>query len=149
VVGLGRPREWPRQAELLEYLETDSYQVRGRTVHLSGEAKSLAMSSGDKEAEQVAVAHRSDQEWRGQAGEDAAVRVLCHQPGRLSQARLHLAYTLESVGVGAYNGDGPSLANKKLLAAAGSIVQVEARHAAAIAVLTGSKITPNGAFDKS
>jgi Ferritin-like domain len=56
---------------------------------------------------------------------------------------------LENVGVGAYNGDGPWLTNKKLLAAAGSIVQVEARHAAAIAVLTGAKITLNGALDKS
>ena len=36
---------------------------------------------------------------------------------------------------------------KALLGAAGSIVQVEARHAATIAVLTGEKITPNGAFD--
>jgi Ferritin-like domain len=61
---------------------------------------------------------------------------------------LKLAYTLENVGVGAYNGAGPSLTNKALLAAAGSIVQVEARHAASIAVLTGGKITPNGAFDK-
>jgi hypothetical protein len=61
---------------------------------------------------------------------------------------LKLAYTLENVGVGAYNGAGPSFTNKALLAAAGSIVQVEARHAASIAMLTGSKITPNGAFDK-
>ena len=61
---------------------------------------------------------------------------------------LKLAYVLENTGVGAYNGAGPSLTNKQLLAAAGSIVQVEARHAAAIALLTGAKITPNGAFDK-
>ena len=61
---------------------------------------------------------------------------------------LKLAYALENVGVGAYNGAGPSLKSKALLAAAGSIVQVEARHAASIAVLTSEKITPNGAFDK-
>jgi hypothetical protein len=61
---------------------------------------------------------------------------------------LKLAYVLENTGVGAYNGAGPALGNKMLLAAAGSIVQVEARHAAAIAVLTGAKITPTGAFDK-
>ena len=30
----------------------------------------------------------------------------------------------------------------------GSIVQIEARHAASIALLTGAKITPDGAFDK-
>ena len=44
---------------------------------------------------------------------------------------------LENTGVGAYNGAGPSLTSKQLLAAAGSIVQVEARHAAAIALLIG------------
>ena len=57
---------------------------------------------------------------------------------------LKLAYALENTGVGAYNGAGPSLRNKALLAAAGSIVQVEARHAASIAVLTGRRSRPTG-----
>jgi hypothetical protein len=61
---------------------------------------------------------------------------------------LKLAYVLENTGVGAYNGAGPLLKNPAYLAAAGSIVQVEARHAAAIAGLTGGSITPDGAFDK-
>jgi hypothetical protein len=50
--------------------------------------------------------------------------------------------------VGAYNSAGPSLSDKAILAAAGPIVQVEARDAASIAVLTNKSITPNGAFDK-
>ncbi len=61
---------------------------------------------------------------------------------------LKLAYVLENTGVGAYNGAGPALTTPAYLAAAGSIVQVEARHAAAIALLTGGLITPDGAFDK-
>jgi hypothetical protein len=61
---------------------------------------------------------------------------------------LSLAYVLENTGVGAYNGAGPSLKSKALLAAAGSIVQVEARHAAAIGLLTGMSVVPNGGFDK-
>jgi Ferritin-like domain len=61
---------------------------------------------------------------------------------------LKLAYVLENTGVSAYNGAGPSLVDKAYLAAAGSIVQVEARHAASIAILTGMSITPSGAFDK-
>ena len=35
-----------------------------------------------------------------------------------------------------------------MLAAAGSIVQIEARHAAAINLLIGKSPTPNGGFDK-
>jgi hypothetical protein len=61
---------------------------------------------------------------------------------------LKLAYTLENVGVGAYNGAAPSISNPAILAAAGSIVQVEARHAAAIGLLVRKPVTPDGAFDK-
>ena len=61
---------------------------------------------------------------------------------------LKLAYVLENTGVGAYNGAGPALKNPAYLAAAGSIVQVEARHAAAIGLLTGQSVTPDGGFDK-
>ena len=45
---------------------------------------------------------------------------------------LKLAQTFEDTGVSAYNGAAPAIKSKEVLAAAGSIVQVEARHAAAI-----------------
>ncbi len=61
---------------------------------------------------------------------------------------LKLAYVLENTGVGAYNGAGPAIQNVALLAAAGSIVQVEARHAATIGLLTGRFVVPNGGFDE-
>jgi hypothetical protein len=61
---------------------------------------------------------------------------------------LALASVLENTGVGAYNGAGPSLSSKKVLAAAGSIVQIEARHAAAIDLLIGQSPTPNQGFDR-
>lgn len=48
---------------------------------------------------------------------------------------LGTADVFENLGVAAYNGAGPLLKNVKYLAAAGSIVSVEARHAAAIADL--------------
>ena len=53
----------------------------------------------------------------------------------------------EDLGVGAYNGAGPKIKDKKILASAGSIVQIEGRHAGAIRFLNGEKIAPSP-FDK-
>lgn len=128
----------------LEYLESTFYQVKGRSVGLSGPAKALAAEFGDEEADHVAALSKAI----SAAGGKPVKAPSFSFPVTDQSSFLKLAYTLENVGVGAYNGAGPSLMNKKYLAVAGSIVQVEARHAAAIALLTGSAITPNGAFDK-
>lgn len=128
----------------LEYLETDFYQQKGKTVGLSGQAKSLAKSFGDEEAEHVAALTKAITA----SGGKPVKKPTFVFPGKDEKSFLKLAYVLENTGVGAYNGAGPSLQSKALLAAAGSIVQIEARHAASIAVLTGMSITPNGAFDK-
>ena len=128
----------------LEYLETDFYKTKGKTVGLSGEAKTLASLFGDEEAQHVAALTKAI----SAAGGTPVKKPTFSFPVTNQASFLKLAYTLENVGVGAYNGAGPSLISKAYLAAAGSIVQVEARHAAAIALLTEAKITPNGAFDK-
>jgi hypothetical protein len=128
----------------LEYLEANFYQVKGRSVGLSGTAKTLAMEFGDEEADHVGALSKAI----SAAGGKPVKAPMFSFPVTDQKSFLKLAYTLENVGVGAYNGAGPSLVNKQYLAAAGSIVQVEARHAAAIALLTESAITPNGAFDK-
>jgi hypothetical protein len=128
----------------LEYLETAFYKVKGKSVGLSGEAKALASSFGDEEAEHVAALTKAITA----AGGKPAKKPTFVFPVSNAASFLKLAYVLENTGVGAYNGAGPSLMNKQYLAAAGSIVQVEARHAASIALLTGSMITPDGAFDK-
>jgi hypothetical protein len=129
----------------LEYLETNFYQVKGKAVHLSGEAKTLAKLFGDEESEHVTALTGAIKK---SGGKPVAMPQFAF-PVTDQAGFLKLAYTLENVGVGAYNGAGPSLTSKALLAAAGSIVQIEARHAASIAVLTGAKITPNGAFDRA
>jgi len=127
----------------LEYLETNFYQVKGKTVGLSGEAKSLAALFGSEEMQHVGALTQAIK----QGGGTPVKMPTFVFPVTNETTFLSLAYTLENVGVGAYNGAGPALKNKALLAAAGSIVQVEARHAASIALLTGKAITPTGAFD--
>ncbi|HEX2282815.1 MAG TPA: ferritin-like domain-containing protein [Thermomicrobiales bacterium] len=59
-----------------------------------------------------------------------------------SQGFLATAATLENVGVAAYDGAGQFLQSQDLLTAAGSIVAVEARHAAYLNLLTGTSPFP-------
>ena len=59
-----------------------------------------------------------------------------------AQSFLMTAATLENVGVAAYDGAGAAIQNKDLLTAAGSIVAVEARHAAYLNVVTGTSPFP-------
>jgi len=128
----------------LEYLETNFYKHKAKTVGLSGEAKALAGVFAEQEQQHVDALIKAIQG----AGATPAKKPTFVFPVTDQASFLKLAYVLENTGVGAYNGAGPSLQNKAYLAAAGSIVQVEARHAAAIGLLTGQAVTPYGGFDK-
>jgi hypothetical protein len=132
-------------ALMLEYLETDFYQSKGRRIGLSGKARSYARSFGAEEAEHVAALTKAIKA----AGGKPVKKPTFSFPVSDQKSFLKLAYTLENVGVGAYNGAGPLLKSKELLIAAGEIVQIEARHAATVAVITHQPITPHGAFDKA
>lgn len=60
------------------------------------------------------------------------------------------SYTFENEGVHAYSGQAGNLASPKFLAAAASILTVEARHAAVIGIIatnSGKGIVPDGPFD--
>ncbi len=61
---------------------------------------------------------------------------------------LDLLITVEETGINAYQGAAGFIQNKDILAAAGSIMQVEARHTALIRVLRGVDPVPD-AFTKS
>lgn len=61
---------------------------------------------------------------------------------------INLSRVFENVGVGAYLMAAPAISSKGILAAAGSILTIEARHAGYLDALTGMPLSPNGAFDK-
>jgi hypothetical protein len=128
----------------LEYLETDFYKVKAKSVGLSGPAKKYAALFAEEENAHVQALTKAI----SAGGGTPAKKPTFVFPVTNQSSFLKLAYVLENTGVGAYNGAGPSLKNPAYLAAAGSIVQIEARHAATIALITGQKITPDGAFDK-
>jgi hypothetical protein len=129
----------------LEYLETDFYQVKAKTVGLTGLAKHDAANFGVEEAAHVAALTSAI----NAGGGTPVAKPTFAFPVSTASAFLNLAYVVENLGVGAYNGAGPLLQSKALLAAAGSIVQIEARHAAAIGLLIGKSPIPSGAFDQA
>ncbi len=128
----------------LEYLEADFYR-RAQQLGLSGEALTYARQFGDAESAHVDALTRTIRQLGGKPVRKPQFQF----PMRDQASFLELAQALEEVGVGAYNGAAPSIKSKEVLAAAGGIVQIEARHAAAIRALRGQNPTPNGAFDKT
>jgi hypothetical protein len=128
----------------LEYLEADFYNVKGKAVGLSGEAHKYAREFGAEEAAHVTALSAAIK----QLGGKPVAKPTFVFPATNEKSFLALASVLENTGVGAYNGAAPSLKSKAVLASAGSIVQIEARHAAAIDLLIGKSPTPNEGFDK-
>ena len=127
----------------LEYLESDFYNVKGRQVGLSGKAREYARTFGEEEAEHVTALTAAIKT----LGAKPVAKPTFSFPVTDERSFLKLASVLENTGVGAYNGAAPSLQSKQVLAAAGGIVQIEARHAAAIDLLLGESPTPSGGFD--
>jgi hypothetical protein len=127
----------------LEYLEADFYNVKGREVGLVGQAKAYAKLFGEEESQHVAALAAAVK----QLGGTPVKKPRFVFPATSETSFLMLASVLENTGVGAYNGAAPSIKDKHVLAAAGSIVQIEARHAAAIDLLINESPTPNQGFD--
>ncbi|MDQ6811365.1 MAG: ferritin-like domain-containing protein [Actinomycetota bacterium] len=128
----------------LEYLEADFYTVKGKQVGLSGQAKAYATQFGAEEAAHVTALTAAIKQLGGTPVKKPGFVF----PATSESSFLALASVLENTGVGAYNGAAPSLQSKQVLASAGSIVQIEARHAAAIDLLIGKSPTPSQGFDR-
>jgi Ferritin-like domain len=128
----------------LEYLESTFYEEAMKKVKASGELKPLIKMLASDEKQHVEALEGTIKKL---GGKPVAKPTFNFEYSGTS-GFLKLAETFENVGVGAYNGAAPAIKSKEVLAAAGSIVQVEARHAAAIALQNGMEPAPE-AFDKA
>jgi serine-rich repeat adhesion-like glycoprotein len=126
----------------LEYLESTFYGEAKRRAGASGELKSLIDLVGKDEDEHVKVLTSTIV----QLGGKPVAEPKFDFPYNNTKEFLKLAQTFEDTGVSAYNGAAPQIKSKEVLGAAGSIVQVEARHAAAIRLQNGEEPAPE-AFD--
>jgi hypothetical protein len=125
----------------LEYLESDFYakavkQVKG----LSDYEMKLAKELRDNELEHVGALVATIKKL---GGKPVAKPTFAYGSTFASRAAFFkLANTLEDTGVSAYNGAAPNIASVDVLAAAGGIVQIEARHAALIRLVRGKPPAP-------
>jgi hypothetical protein len=130
----------------LEYLEAAYYTQGLKRAGLSGDAKALATEIRDNENEHVTALMSTIKDLGGTPVK--APRVDFGGAFANQKAFLKLAQTFEDTGVSAYNGAAPMIQSPDVLGAAGSIVQIEARHAAAIRSLNGQPISDSG-FDQA
>ncbi len=124
---------------------------------------SLLVTQTAQAASQSAYNLSASQAFREiKADEDAHVSYLKGALGKLARPKptfknlqqsdankfVTLSQVFENVGVGAYLMAAPAITSKANLAAAGSILTIEARHAGYLNALTGHPLSTNGAFDK-
>ena len=126
----------------LEYLEAAFYEEAIAKAGLSSEVKKLAQEIGDHEKQHVEALTGSIEKAGGKPVKAPGVKF----PLTNEASFLKLAMTFEDLGVAAYDGAAPMIKSPDVLNAAGSIAQVEARHAAAIRFLKGDNPTL-GAFE--
>jgi hypothetical protein len=128
----------------LEYLESTFYEEAKKRAGASGELKSLINLLAEDEKQHVEALTATIKQLKGKPVAEPKFNFDYTN----TKGFLKLAQTFEDTGVSAYNGAAPSIKSKEVLGAAGSIVQVEARHAAAIRLQNGAEPAPD-AFDPS
>ncbi len=121
----------------LEHLEAAFYE-RAARLRLSAPVRELAASFGNHEREHVEALQDTIDQLGGEPEPPPKVEFGL----RDERGFLRLAQTLEETGVSAYNGAATRIGSREVLAAAGQIVQVEARHAAAIRAARGLQTAP-------
>jgi len=126
----------------LEYLESKFYEEAKSRAKASGELKSLVNLLASDEKQHVEALTATIKQLGGKPVPEPKFDFPYSGTGGF----LKLAQTFEDTGVSAYNGAAPMIKSKEVLAAAGGIVQVEARHAAAIRLQNKEEPAP-AAFD--
>jgi rubrerythrin len=127
----------------LEYLEAKFYAEAKSRAKPSGELKSLVDLLAEDEQQHVEALAATVKKLGGKPVAEPKFNFDYNDTAGF----LKLAQTFEDTGVSAYNGAGPMIKSKEVLAAAGGIVQVEARHAAAIRLQNSEEPAP-AAFDE-
>ena len=130
----------------LEFLEAAFYEMALSEADLDSDASDLAKLIGDHEAEHVEALSATISDLGGKPVKAPGVDF--GEAFSSQDAFLELAIVFEDTGVSAYNGAAPDIKSKELLATAGTIVQIEGRHAAAVRFLAGESPAPE-AFDPS
>jgi rubrerythrin len=126
----------------LEYLESTFYEEAKTRAKASGELKSLVDLITSDEQQHVEALTATIKQLGGKPVAEPKFNFEYNDTAGF----LELAQVFEDTGVSAYNGAAPSIKSKEVLAAAGGIVQVEARHAAAIRLQNSEEPAP-AAFD--
>jgi hypothetical protein len=135
-----------RFALTLEMLEAAFYkEALEKVPKLSPDVKEVASQLRDHEADHVDMLTSL----LNQLGAAVGASPRFDFGGAFDSERtfLTLAQTFEDTGVQAYNGAGPAIESPDVLESAGSIVQVEGRHAGVIRYLRDEQIT-SSAFDR-
>ena len=130
----------------LEYLEAAFYDQAADVPGLSKEVAGYVKTFGEQEQEHVDALTVTIKDLGGTPVKAPGVDF--GDAFSSAEKFIALAITFEDTGVSAYNGAAPMIESKDLLATAGGIVQVEARHAAAIRFAAGEDPAPD-AFDPS
>lgn len=128
----------------LEYLEAAFYEQALSDLKPAGELGELVELISSDENEHVDALSSTISDLGGEPAKAPGVDF--GDAFASEDTFLELAQTFEDTGVSAYNGAAPDIESKELLATAGAIVQVEARHAAAIRLQRG-ELPADAAFD--
>lgn len=126
----------------LEHLEAAFYQLAGNydlgTDPFGNSINEWVMAVGEHEAAHVTTLT----DVITQLGGEPVAAAQYDFGVTDAQSFLTTAATLENIGVAAYDGAGAAIQDPGLLTAAGSIVAVEARHAAYLNLVTGTSPFP-------